>query len=120
MAGKIAQVEVLQRTNNLNTTGTARRVGPYALGFPEGGCMDREIPDADLFERDTERWLKRFNPTWSEERIIGALRTIRLISLVEFYEAAIKLHPDLTEKLPQLLPAKPHEGGNLDEYQINW
>ena len=82
-------------------------VGPYPLAVPWGGCMDPEMSDADLFEYDTMAWLRKHNPDWSTEQIEESLRTIRLVSLMEFYDGAIKLHPDLRDKLPKLVPARP-------------
>ncbi|HEX9986883.1 MAG TPA: hypothetical protein VGE45_00170 [Chloroflexia bacterium] len=64
------------------------------------------MPDEDLFEQNTEQWLRKYKPHWSDERIEEELRTIRLMSLLDFYEEAIKLYPDLKDRLPLLPPVQ--------------
>jgi hypothetical protein len=68
------------------------------------------MPDEDLFQQDTEQWLRKYMTDWDDKRIEEELRRIRLMSLVAFYESAIKLlspHPELLNKLPQVFPAIP-------------
>ncbi|HEX9990239.1 MAG TPA: hypothetical protein VGE45_17405 [Chloroflexia bacterium] len=72
----------------------------------EGITIEPGMPDEDLFGRDTEQWLRKYKPDWSDEQIREELRKMRVRSLLEFYEAAIQRHPDLEEDLP-LLPATP-------------
>ena len=77
-----------------------------------------ELPDGELFLRDTEAWYRKRHPDWSGAQISIALTEVRFNSLLEFYEEAIRLHPDLEEKLP-LLPAKPYTGRLTQALQGN-
>lgn len=66
-----------------------------------------QMPEPELFEYDTEKWFRKYMALWSEARIRDELRRIRMLSLLEFYEGATKLYPDLRERLPKLLPSSP-------------
>jgi hypothetical protein len=69
------------------------------------------MPDEDLFQQDTEQWLRDYMTDWDDKRIEEELRRIRLMSLVAFYESAMEVlrpYPDLLKKLPKVLPAIPH------------
>ncbi|HEX9988265.1 MAG TPA: hypothetical protein VGE45_07295 [Chloroflexia bacterium] len=71
------------------------------------------ISDADpeLFQRDTEQWLRKYRPDLTEQQIWEELREIQRLRLKEFYEIAIEIYPDLKEKVPMypILPPRPRK-----------
>lgn len=67
--------------------------------------------DSELFERDTEQWLRKYKPGLSDDQMWEELREVQRLRMKEFVELAIELHPDLKEKLPifPVLPPKPRK-----------
>lgn len=67
-----------------------------------GAPVKPGIPEEDLFQEDTEQWLRKFMPHLSEEQIEQELQTVRMLSLLEFYESVAESYPELLEKLPKI------------------
>lgn len=68
------------------------------------------MPAEDLFQENTEQWLREYMTDWDDKRIEEELRRIRLMSLVAFYESTLELlssYPELLQKLPKVLPGIP-------------
>ncbi len=88
-------------------------VGPYYPEYSGGPTMKPVITDADpeLFQKDTEKWLRKYRPELSDEQIWDELREIQRLRLKEFYEMAIEIYPDLKDRIPiyPILPPRPRK-----------
>jgi hypothetical protein len=67
-----------------------------------GSPMKSRIPDEDLFQNDTERWLTKYMGDLSPQQIEEQLQIIRMMSLLQFYQAVAESYPELLNDLPKI------------------
>jgi hypothetical protein len=100
MESRLTVVELPDVQSGLNSTRCDDGGAPVKPG----------IPEEELFQEDTEQWVRKYMPDLNEEQIDQELQIIRMMSLLDFYEGVVESYPHLLDtlpKIPKILVAKP-------------